>query len=96
MDKKEFILNILNVTKDSRDMAPWLQALLQNNVLDDSVIDDLVLAFREAAAKTQNIKEKQALEKWATMLQDIHTKEAVEQENDLADLAELEQMFKNM
>jgi hypothetical protein len=30
------------------------------------------------------------------MLQDIHTKEAVEQENDLADLAELEQMFKNM
>jgi hypothetical protein len=37
--------------------------LLQNNVLDDSVIDDLVLAFREAAAKTQNIKEKQALEK---------------------------------
>jgi len=52
--------------------------------------------FREAAAKTENVQAKQALEKGASMVEDLHKKEETEHEQDLTDLAELENMFKNI
>jgi len=96
MDKKEFVLRILDTIKDNRDMAPWLKLLVENNALDDKTIDTLVWVFREAAAKTENVQAKQALEKGASMVEDLHKKEETEHEQDLADLAELENMFKNI
>jgi hypothetical protein len=96
MNKKEFILKILDIVQESRDMAPGLKILLENNALDDATIDTLVWVFREAAANTENAQTKQALEKSANMLEDIHEKEAAEHQKDLADLAELEEMFKNI
>lgn len=77
-------------------MAPGLKILLENNVLDDKTIDTLVSVFRKAAASTENIQAKQALEKWASIIENLRKKEEVDHEDDLADLAELEEMFKNI
>lgn len=96
MDKKEFVLKILDTIKGNRDMAPGLKILVENNALDDKTIDTLVWVFREAAANTENIQAKQALAKWADLIENLHEKESVEHEKDLADLAELEEMFKNI
>ncbi len=96
MGKKDFVLKILDAIKNSWDMAPGLKILVENNALDDRTIDTLVWVFRQAAANTQNVQAKQALEKWASMIEDLHQKEEVEHEHDLADLAELEEMFKNI
>lgn len=96
MDKKDFVLKILDTIKDSWDMAPGLKILVENNALDDKTIDTLVWLFREAAANTQNVRAKQALEKWADLIDNLHEKEEVEHKQDLADLAELEEMFKNI
>ncbi len=96
MNKKDLVLKILDVVKDTRDMAPGLKLLVENNALDDSVIDTLVSVFRQAAGQTEDIQTKQALEKSADMIQDIHTKEAIEQEKDLEDIKELEQLFKDI
>lgn len=96
MEKKDFVLKILDTIKDSWDMAPGLKILVESNALDDKTIDTLVSVFREAAANTENMQAKQALEKWASMIEDLHQKEEVEHEHDLADLAELEEMFKNI
>lgn len=96
MTKKEYVLSILNAVKDTRNMAPWLKILLENDSVDDTVIDTLVKLFRDAAAKTNDQKSKMALEKSATLVENLHDKEEVEHEKDLADLAELESMFKDM
>jgi hypothetical protein len=42
MDKKEFVLKILDTIQDNRDMAPGLKILVENNALDDTTIDTLV------------------------------------------------------
>lgn len=96
MDKKDFVLKILDAIKNNREMAPGLKILVENNVLDDKTIDTLVWLFREAAAKTENMQAKQALEKWANLIENLHEKESVEHKQDLADLAELEEIFKNI
>ena len=96
MDKKELVLKILDTIKNNWDMAPGLKILVENNTLDDKTIDTLVSVFRNAAATTQNAQARKALEKWASMIQDLRKKEEVEHEHDLADLAELEEMFKNI
>jgi len=96
MNKKEFVLKILDTIKDSRDMAPGLKILVENNALEAETIDMLVWVFRDAASKTENTQAKKALEKSADMIQDLHQKEIVAQEEDLADLAELESMFKDL
>ncbi len=96
MHKKDFILKVLEVVESSRDMASWLKILVENNALDDKTVDTLVWVFREAATNTENMQTKQALQKWATLIQDIHQKEAIDHEKDLEDLAELEDMFKNI
>lgn len=96
MNKKDFVIKVLDAIKNNRDMAPGLKVLVENNALDDKTIDTIVSVFREAAANTQNIQAKQALQKWAALIENLHEKEAVEHEQDLADLAELEEMFKNI
>jgi len=96
MNKKDFILRVLDVVESSRDMAPGLKVLIQNNALDDKTIDTLVSAFRTAAEKTESQQAKQALTQGASMIEDVHAKEAIEKEKDLQDLAELEDMFKNL
>gem|GEM_PF-7113429 len=42
MNKKEFVLKILDTIKDSRDMAPGLKILVENNALEAETIDMLV------------------------------------------------------
>ncbi len=96
MEKRDFVIKILDAIKNSRDMAPGLKILVENNALDDKTIDTLVWLFREAAANTENIQAKQALEKWASLIENLHEKESIEHKQDLADLAELEEMFKNI
>lgn len=96
MDKKQYVLKVLDAVKDAWDMAPWLKILVENNAIDDKVIDTLVSLFRDVAAKTTNQQAKVALEKSATLVGNLHEKEQIDHEKDLADLADLESMFKNM
>jgi len=96
MDKKAFVLQILDTIADARDMAPGLKLLIQNNALDEKAIDTLAWLFRQAAATTQNQKTQKILEKSASIVENIHTKEQEEQEKDLQDLKELEQLFQNV
>lgn len=77
-------------------MAPGLKLLVENNALDDGVIDTLVSVFRQAASQNENQQTQQALERSADVLENIHEKEAIDQQKDIADLAELEEMFKNI
>lgn len=96
MTKKEYILKVLDAVKNARPMAPWLRILVDNNALNDQLMDSLIALFREAANKTLDQKSKAVLVKTVDILEDVKHKEEIDHENDLADLAELESMFKDV
>lgn len=93
MDKKQYILTLLNNLLDTRAPAAWLKDLVEIWAFDDAGIDILITMFKTAIEKTKDEAQKTKLQKSVQFLEKLKEAESKEQEKDGKDIEELDKMI---
>ncbi len=96
MDKKNYVLKVLNVLKDDRKVAEWLIVLIERNKLDNDVIDAILLILQGAIKQTQDKATKEKLNESQSILRDIKEMEAIEREKNDKEILDLEKKIENL
>jgi len=94
MDKKQYVLKVLSVMKDSRPIAEGLSYLIEKNAFDDKILDVLVKILQYSIQKATSDIEKEKLGKANEMFQKIKQAESDQHKVDQQDTEKLEQMIK--
>jgi hypothetical protein len=96
MDKKTYILKILNTLKWEWPIANWLIVLVKNSDLNDSVLtslsDMLNIAIKQSTTKIERDK----LIAWKWIINDLKQSEIEEMKNNKIDLLGLEKRIENI
>jgi len=95
MDKKQYVLKILSVMKDSRPIAEGLSYLVEKNSFDDNILDILVKILQYSIEKADSEIEKEKLGKAQEIFQKIKQSEIEQNKIDQQDIAKLEEMINN-
>lgn len=96
MDKKEFLIRILVQLEPVRNLAKWLEILVQEWNLGDDILDILINAVQWAVNSAQSELAKNKLQKWLDALQKMKEMEEKSRLEDEKDLVELERMLENI
>ncbi len=94
MDKKQYVLKVLSMMKDSRPIAEGLSYLIDKNAFDDKILDVLVKILQYSIQKATSDIEKEKLGKANEMFQKIKQAESDQHKVDQQDTEKLEQMIK--
>ena len=95
MDKKQYVLKILSVMKDSRPIAEGLSYLVEKNSFDDNILGILVKILQYSIEKADSEIEKEKLGKAQEIFQKIKQSEIEQNKIDQQDIAKLEEMINN-
>jgi len=71
MNKKEYILKILNALLDARPLAQDLKVLVNSGTLNDESIDALVNIFQKTIQDLKGSQNKEKLEKSMELVQKV-------------------------
>lgn len=63
MDKKSYVLKVLDILKDTMPLARGLIILVQNTDVDQKLVDTLISAFNESLKDIKDDEIKNKLEK---------------------------------
>ena len=89
MDKKEYLLKVLNQLEPIRDLAKWLKILVDEWNLWDDILDILINAVQWAVNTVKSDLDREKLQRWLDALQkmkEIEDKSRIEDEKDLEEL----------
>ena len=95
MDKKEYLKKILVQLEPIRDLAKWLEVLVEEWNLWDDVLDVLINAVQWAVSTAKSEFDKKKLQKWLDALQKMKQMEEESRMQDEKDLAELDKMLED-
>lgn len=93
MDKKEYLQKILTQLEPVRDLAAWLNILLEEWNLWDDVLDVLINAIQWAVNTAKTSLAKQKLQKWLDAMEKMRQMETESKTQDERDLVELDRMI---
>lgn len=93
MDKKEYLKKILVQLEPIRDLAKWLNILVDQWDLWDDVLDVLINAVQWAISTTKSELDKKKLQKWLEALEKMKQMEVESKLQDEKDLAELDSLI---
>lgn len=96
MTKKNYMLKVLDAVQPYWNLAPSIRILVEWNVLDDTTLDAILGIFRQAAQWATDTLQKQKLTKSTEIIEQIKKSELEQEKQDSADLAELENLFKQL
>lgn len=96
MDKKEYLLKVLNQLEPIRDLAKWLKILVDEWNLWDDVLDILIEAVQWAVSTVKSDLDKEKLQRWLEALQKMKEMEDKSRMKDEKDLEELDNMLENI
>lgn len=96
MTKKDYMLKVLDAVQPYRDLAPSIRILLEWNVLDDTTLDAIIAIFRQAAQSAKDAVQQEKLATSTQIIEKIKESELEQEKQDSADLAELENLFKQL
>ena len=96
MDKKSYVLRMLDALKTAWPMADSLKILIETNPLNDTIIDLLVNTFRETIKKLDNKEQTEKLQKAANFLETIKGQESLSLQQDQKDIVALDDMLANI
>lgn len=96
MTKKDYLLKVLDAVQPYWNLAPSIRILVEWNVLDDATLDAILGIFRQATQSATDILQKQKLTKSTEIIEQIKKSELEQEKQDSADLAELENLFKQL
>lgn len=83
MNKKDYVIWLLDHFKENLPMARWLLLLLQNDTINDDFLDIIIQSFQDNIDAATNETEKLSLEKAKAFLQKLKKKEQGENSEDL-------------
>ena len=95
MTKKEYLLKILGQLEPIRDLAKWLELLIEQWNLWDDTLDVLINAVQWAVSTAKSELDKKKLQKWLDALQKMKQMEEESRMQDEKDLAELDKMLED-
>ena len=93
MDKKEYLLKILEQLEPIWNLAPWLKVLVEQWNLNDSILNVLIDAVKWAIHTTKSELAKEKLEKWLNALEKMKQIEQQSIQQDEKDLEELDNIL---
>jgi len=93
MSKKDYILKLLDLLKDTWPMAEGIRILVEGNVLDDKSIDGLISIIENAINSVDNELSKEKLEKSKEFLQKLKQAELASQGKDTQELNNLDMIL---
>lgn len=96
MDKKEYILRMLDILQNTWPLARWLRLLVESNNVNDDIIDILINTFQETIKNIQDNIVKDKLKNASSFLQELKQREIEEKANDESDIAKLEELLANI
>lgn len=93
MDKKEYLQKILAQLEPIRDLAKWLEILVNEGNLWDDVLDVLINAVQWAVNTAKTDLAKQRLQKGLDAMEKMRQMETEYKTQDQRDLSELDRMI---
>lgn len=96
MDKKQYVLKVLDLLKDSMPLARWLMVLIKDSNVDEKLIDVLIQSFKDSLKDMKDGELKDKLEKWKDFLEEMQRREADSKKLDEEDIKHLDEMLANM
>ena len=93
MDKKEYLKKILVQLEPIRDLAKWLEILVEEWNFWDDVLDVLIEAVQWAVSTAKSEVDKKKLQKWLNALQKMKQMEEESRMQDEKDLKELDDLI---
>ena len=93
MNKKEYLLKILTQLEPVRDLAKWLEILVEEWNLWDNILDILINAVQWAIDTARTDLDKQKLQKWLDVMEKMKHIETESKSQDEKDLWELDRMI---
>ena len=96
MDKKQYVLRMLDKLQDTWPLAKWLEILINAKPLDETLIDLLITTFKETIRTIDDEKQRIVLQKATSFLEKIKEQEIKSREQDQKDINELETMLSSI
>jgi len=96
MDKKEYLKKILVQLEPIRDLAKWLEVLVDEWNLWDDLLDVIIESVQWAINSAKSELDKGKLQKWLDALQKMKQMEEESRLQDEKDLEELEKMIDSL
>ena len=96
MSKKDYVLKVLSVMKDTRPIAEGLSYLIEKNTLDDTVLDVLIKILQYSLDKVTDEIEKEKLSKVQTIFEKLKESEKAQQQLDNQDIKKLDDMISTL
>lgn len=93
MDKKTYVLKILDLLKNDWNLADGLMYLVSQNDVDGKVLDILIQILQDAIAKTTDNINKEQLQKANDFFVQLKNAEEQQKQIDQKDIEKLEQMI---
>ena len=93
MNKKDFVLNVLEKIWDAWPLWKILLVLWKNWELDNDQIDGLVSFMKEELKKTKDIVAKEKIQRWIDAMNRLKDLEAKEQMKNDERLSEIESLY---
>jgi len=96
MNKKEYVLKLLDMIKDAVPLAMGFKLLIEKTEVNDNILDMLIHVFDKTIHQMHDIKAKEQLEKSKSFLMRLKDTEAQENEIDQQDLQHLDDMLADL
>lgn len=93
MDKKQYVLRMLDALENIWSVAKWLKKLVEANPLNNALLDVLIKTFQETIKTIDNEEQKVKLQKASDFLEELKKQEDESIKQDQKDIADLESML---
>jgi len=93
MSKKDYILKLLDLLKDTWPMAGGIRILVEGNALDDKSIDGLISIIENTVDSVEDNLSKERLQKSKDCLKKLKETELASQGEDNKDIAGLDMIL---
>ena len=96
MDKKAYVLRMLEALQTTWPLAKWLMILVEANGVNDVIIDLLITTFEESIKGIQDETARETLEKASSFIKVLKEREEEDKKNDELDIQKMETLLASM
>jgi len=96
MDKKEYVIKILELIRDSFPLADGLILLIKNHGISDKLLDSLITSFEKSLEEIEDEEKKSKISKSKDFLEELKKQELEDKQKDHEDIQKLEDMINNI
>ena len=93
MDKKQYVLRMLDALQNTWPLAIWLKHLVEANPLNNVLLDLLIKTFQETLKTIDDQAQKAKIQQASHFLEELKNQEIKSIEKDQEDIANLESML---